>query len=195
MPKLTLPLLVIALRIFPAAPPKTPSDTTRIGMVKPTAQDTIETLVSMLLVNGVKEEAKRERARSVAHAVKKYAARNGISPVLVVGVIAVENRELKPAIRNGSGAVGIMQVMPRWKRDIKDCGLNLRNIDTNICMGVRILKLSLTNRSTRKGLYRYNGCSRGEKSRTCRKYASAAFERAWEAERAQVPPAFLTLER
>lgn len=125
-------------------------------------------------------------APAVASAVQFYAAKHGVDPHLVVGVIAVENRELVPTARNRSGATGIMQVMPHWRRDIRDCGQRLTAVATNICYGTRILAINLRGRSETAALYRYNGCR--HRTRQCRAYVQAVIQRARGASHAGSPP-------
>lgn len=112
----------------------------------------------------------------VAEAVVRYAGKHEVDPLLVAGIITVENPDLIPTARNPSGATGIMQVMPHWKADITDCGTSLKHIDTNVCFGTRILAINSQGRSDMEALYRYNGCR--TITQQCRVYARTVLRRA-----------------
>jgi soluble lytic murein transglycosylase-like protein len=136
------------------------------------AADSVRLIGELLVANG----ATAERAAPVAAAIMKYARLNQLDPLLVVGIIGVENASLAPRARSRVGATGVMQVMPSWKRDIRDCGNDLREPHVNVCFGTRILRIALdASASVRQALLRYNGCVR---STTCRTYPTAVFSRA-----------------
>jgi soluble lytic murein transglycosylase-like protein len=135
------------------------------------AVDSVRLVAQLLTANG----ATRERALPAAAAIMKYARLHALDPLLVVGVIGAENASLKPRARSRVGARGVMQVMPSWRRDIRDCGDDLRLIHVNVCFGTRILRIALDETSTvREALLRYNGCVR---TPGCHRYADAVF--AW----------------
>jgi len=72
-----------------------------------------------------------------------------------------------------------MQVMPHWRKDIRDCGTDLGDIAVNVCFGTRILRIALDETaSVRTALLRYNGCLR---SPTCHAYPAAVFSRTGQA--------------
>jgi soluble lytic murein transglycosylase-like protein len=88
----------------------------------------------------------------------------------------VENATLISRSRSRAGATGVMQVMPRWKRDIHECGDDLHEVRVNVCFGTRILRIALDqSTSVRQALLRYNGCVRAAR---CHRYASAVFSQA-----------------
>lgn len=132
--------------------------------------DSVAMVARLLVANGAPER----RAGPVARAVLKYAGLRGLDPLLVVGVIGVENAELVSRARSRVGATGIMQVMPHWKRDIRDCGgSDLREVAVNVCFATRVLRIALDeSASVREALLRYNGCVRAP---GCHRYASAVF--------------------
>lgn len=107
----------------------------------------------------------------VAKAVHRYSRELNLDPLLVVGVIGVENKVLKPTAKSSAGARGIMQVMPLWSRVYaRHCGYSITDIETNVCMGTRILKLNIEGTSDlRSALLRYNGCVR---SPGCGRYST-----------------------
>lgn len=121
--------------------------------------------------------APRDRAQIVARAVQREAALAGVDPALVVAVISVENPDLHRRSQSVKGATGIMQVMPHWFPVWrKRCGSNPTSIDTNICMGVRVLRMHLAEAdgSLRHGLLRFNGCLGGPH---CRRYPDQVLRR------------------
>jgi hypothetical protein len=113
----------------------------------------------------------------VAAAVERESERAGVDPLLVVAVIAYENPGLDPDAVSPAGAMGIMQVMPHWKASFRtDCGDNLHSVSTNICFGVRILRLHIDDArgSMERGLLAYVGCV---KDLACRQYPGLVLRR------------------
>ncbi len=90
-------------------------------------------LKSMVL----KRDLNAETARSVAALVHKNAQIYGRDPNLVLAIIAEESGFDPKAVSN-VGAVGLMQVMPHWKRVLGITG-DLTDPDTNIRAGLQIL--------------------------------------------------------
>jgi len=78
-------------------------------------------------------------AETIAHWVYVNSQRFNLSPELVLGVIAVESRFDHFAISN-VGAVGLMQVMPFWKKELGSTSDNLLKIETNVRYGCAILR-------------------------------------------------------
>ena len=137
--------------------------------------DSVRVIAELLAANGAPDH----RARPAAAAIMKYSRLRALDPLLVVGIIGVENARLAPRARSGAGARGAMQVMPHWRKDIRDCGADLSDITVNICFGTRILRIALDETtSVRQALLRYNGCVRAP---GCHTYASAVFSRAGQA--------------
>ena len=133
--------------------------------------DSVRVVTRWLMANGAAET----RARVVAKHVLEFARRRALDPLLVVGVIGVENAELKPRARSSAGARGVMQVMPSWKKDIRDCGSDMHDVRANICFGTAVLRIALdASKSVREALLRYNGCV---KAPGCRIYATAVLGR------------------
>lgn len=116
----------------------------------------------------------KARARELATVAVTEAYRHGIPPALVLGVLMVENPELKSAARSSAGATGLMQVMPNVWLDALGprYGWDLTDDRVNIAMGVHILALYYANndRDWRKALLRYNGCVRGTRTPNCFEY-------------------------
>jgi len=86
------------------------------------------------------------------------AARAGLEPELVLAVIEVESNFDRYAI-SVAGALGLMQVMPFWRKEIGRPDDNLIRLETNLRYGCTILKFYLDkeNGDLRRALGRYNG--------------------------------------
>ncbi len=103
----------------------------------------------------VSQEATREFVRTAY----REGARHGVDPVLIVSVIAVESR-FNPVAQSDGGAMGLMQVIPRFHMDKFDATNQASVFDPhlNIRVGVKILK-EYIGRSGNElaGLQLYNG--------------------------------------
>jgi soluble lytic murein transglycosylase-like protein len=103
----------------------------------------------------ISEEATRELV-GTAYA---EGARMGIDPLLIVAVMAVESR-FNPIAQSEGGAMGLMQVIPRFHADKFDAANRASVLDphTNIQVGARILKEYIGRGGTEAaGLQLYNG--------------------------------------
>lgn len=150
-------------------------DTLVVSLPETMMIDSVRLVTRLLVANGAPEH----RARPAAQAIMKYARLRALDPLLLVGIIGVENAELVPRSRSHVGATGVMQVMPFWKKYIRDCGSNLSDVHTNVCFGTRILRIAMDETtSLRAALLRYNGCV---KTPGCSKYASHVFSRTGQA--------------
>lgn len=111
-------------------------------------------------------------ARRVAWPLVEHAQDKGLDPATVVSVLLVES-EGNPNARNaGSGARGLMQVMPFWAGQWGGCGRNLYSIDDNLCNGTSILAwyLDRSDGDRHRALLGYNGCVHGTNTPNCHKY-------------------------
>lgn len=86
------------------------------------------------------------------------AKRAKLIPELVLAVIEVESNFNRYAISR-AGAMGLMQVMPFWLKEIGRPGDNLFNLHTNLRMGCTILRYYLNKEKgdLTQALLRYNG--------------------------------------
>ena len=130
------------------------------------------------------------RADSIAHYVVREAFLRGIHPAVIFGVMLTENAQFVSRAKSNVGAVGLMQVYPKyWLKDLsKRFGAaDIETDSTNIRYGVFILEHYLKPRakqksappaqvvatapgSLMKGLLRYNGCVRGTNTPRCHTY-------------------------
>ena len=74
--------------------------------------------------------------------IHREASRAKLQPSLVLAVIQIESAFDQFAI-SSAGALGLMQVMPFWKKEIGRVEDNLMNTEVNLRYGCTILKLSL----------------------------------------------------
>ena len=96
-------------------------------------------------------------AATIAHWVYVYSKRQKLSPELILGLIAVESLFDHFAVSN-VGAVGLMQVMPFWKKELGSPDDNLLSIETNVRYGCAIIRHYLDRYKTLdRALGAYNG--------------------------------------
>lgn len=108
----------------------------------------------------VKDDLMRKRLLTI---IQYESIRAGLDPQIVLSVITVESKFNKYAI-SSAGALGIMQVMPFWLRQIGNpTAQSLLDAQTNIRFGCTILRhyLELEHGDMFYALGRYNG-SRGQ---------------------------------
>jgi len=85
----------------------------------------------------------------------------GVDPLLIIAVIAIESR-FNPIAQSDGGAIGLMQVIPRFHADKFDVahGKSVLDPRTNIQLGARVLKEYIKRSGTdATGLQLYNGAS------------------------------------
>ena len=104
-----------------------------------------------------------EERMLILRLVHRYARMFDLPPELVLAVIDVESNFDRYAI-SYAGALGLMQVMPFWRKEIGRPEDDLHDIQTNLLYGCRILAyyLDKENGDRRAALARYNG-SRGQR--------------------------------
>lgn len=113
-----------------------------------------------------------EVADRIADALVLEGRKKQIDPVLLVGVMLVEDAKLDPRAKSNVGARGLMQVMPfhsgNWGCGSKD----LYNIESNICHGVSVLAQTIKRTpNLNRALLAYNGCVRGRNTKNCHTYS------------------------
>lgn len=111
------------------------------------------------IMHYTKGKVTHTQAEKIVSAVHRYSHKHQVNPDVVFKIIQTES-SYNPKARGGS-SVGLMQIIPRWHKD-KIRGRNLYNVDTNVEVGVRILKEHLedTGGNVRKALWRYNASSK-----------------------------------
>src|SRR5688572_8506630 len=128
------------------------------------------------------------RADSIARYAVREAFLRGVPPAVIFGVMLTENAKFISKAQSNVGAVGLMQVYPKyWLKDLsKRFGASDIEADsTNLRYGVFILQHYLKPRgktasgqhviatapgSLMKGLLKYNGCVRGTNTPRCHTY-------------------------
>ncbi len=128
------------------------------------------------------------RADSIAHFAVREAFLRGVPPAVIFGVMLTENAKFISHAESNVGAVGLMQVYPKyWLKELsrKFSDPNIAADSTNLRYGVFILEHYLKPRgknstgshvvatapgSLMKGLLRYNGCVRGTNTPRCHTY-------------------------
>jgi soluble lytic murein transglycosylase-like protein len=103
----------------------------------------------------VKDAQEREQ---ILHHVHCEARRVDVPPELVLAVMDVESRFDRYAV-SSAGAVGLMQVMPFWPRELGMSNEQLVRIADNVRMGTTILGYYLRKErgNYQRALQRYNG--------------------------------------
>jgi soluble lytic murein transglycosylase-like protein len=103
----------------------------------------------------VKDAREREQ---ILHHVHCEARRVAVPPELVLAVMDVESRFDRYAV-SSAGAVGLMQVMPFWPRELGMSNEQLVRIADNVRMGTTILGYYLRKERGNypRALQRYNG--------------------------------------
>jgi len=102
-----------------------------------------------------------EATRSMIDMAYREARQNGLDPMLIVAVMAVESH-FNPIAQSESGAMGLMQVIPRFHPDkFSDDGKNsIFDPHVNIELGAKVLKEYIRRGGTEvAGLQLYNGAA------------------------------------
>jgi len=110
---------------------------TEIVNLHKTIASTTSQDVLFLKIILLKQDIDLDLARTIAHHVHEYALRFGKDPNLVLAIIAVES-QFDPKAVSPVGAVGLMQVMPHWKKVL---GINgdLADPEISIKYGLQVL--------------------------------------------------------
>lgn len=103
----------------------------------------------------------QEATRELVGTAYGEGRRIGLDPLLIVAVMAIESR-FNPIAQSDGGAIGLMQVIPRYHADKFDParGGSVLDPQTNIQLGARVLKDYIRRGGTEAaGLQLYNGAS------------------------------------
>jgi soluble lytic murein transglycosylase-like protein len=111
--------------------------------------------MSARLARQVRDPDERIRILTRVH---YEASRADLAPELVLALIEVESNFDTYAVSR-AGALGLMQIMPFWKKEIGRPDDNLIRLDTNLRYGCTILKFYIEKEKgdLRRALGRYNG--------------------------------------
>lgn len=145
---------------LPAMTSTRPADgaVTALRAAAPNSSRQIEVLANVI---ARKYRISRDATRVLVDAAYREGERNGIDPLLIIAVIAVESR-FNPIAQSDGGAVGLMQVIPRYHSDKFDptAGESVLDPHTNIQVGARVLKEYIRRGGSQiAGLQLYNGAS------------------------------------
>jgi soluble lytic murein transglycosylase-like protein len=103
----------------------------------------------------------QEATRELVGAAYGEGRRIGLDPLLIIAVMAVESR-FNPFAQSDGGAIGLMQVIPRYHADqfLPGGGESVLDPRTNISLGARVLKEYIRRGGTESaGLQLYNGAA------------------------------------
>ncbi len=116
------------------------------------------TLMEPRMARFVRNPAERLKILKQVYCVTHQPGAAKVPPGLVLAVMQVESDFNRWAV-SGSGAVGLMQVMPYWPERLGMKGYELVHVAPNIRMGCAILRyyLSITHDDVRLALEEYNG--------------------------------------
>ena len=88
----------------------------------------------------------------------KYSFRYDVDPFLVLAIMRVESG-FRPNVVSSHGAIGVMQVIPRWHPE-KVKSRSLKNIEVGTEVGVRVIAEYMKKHKTvKKALWAYSGGS------------------------------------
>lgn len=115
-------------------------------------------------INRIYRTMTKKQAYEVVLLADKYARLRGLDTELVLSIIAAES-SFNSNAHNEYGAVGLMQVVPRWHHD-KLKGRDAFNKEVNIDVGTQVLAeyIARYNGDVDKALAKYNGASTAAKA-------------------------------
>jgi len=92
------------------------------------------------------------------HLIHRTARGYDVDPVVVLALVTVESK-FDPSAVSKTGALGLMQVMPFWMKEIGHPSDDLFDIPTNLAYGCAILRhyLTLSENNLAVALANYNG--------------------------------------
>jgi soluble lytic murein transglycosylase-like protein len=100
-----------------------------------------------------------EATREMVDAAYVEGGRNGLDPLLIIAVIGIESR-FNPIAQSDGGALGLMQIIPRYHGDKFDAAAGESVLDprVNIQVGAAVLREYIRRAGTEEaGLQLYNG--------------------------------------
>jgi soluble lytic murein transglycosylase-like protein len=150
----------------PAAATRTPAPAQPPADPSPVAASRLEALAApdIEAISGALARRYRisaDATRELVGAAYGEGRRIGLDPLLIIAVMAVESH-FNPIAQSDGGAVGLMQVIPRYHADQFDRRGDESVLDprTNIGLGARVLKEYIRRAGTEvAGLQLYNGAA------------------------------------
>lgn len=136
-----------------------------IHMTSALAADSVRVnnrLITSDWIPSVNKNVSKAQADTIVRHVFTEAKRHKIDPLLLLAIIKNEST-FKTSAKSGSGARGLMQVLPRWHKD-KIRGRNINDIAVNIEVGTIIINdcLEKYNDNVNRALGCYLGGSSGK---------------------------------
>ena len=152
-----------ASEVAAQAPPTAPADIPNRSedVPRPRAALTEQDIDAVAGAVARRYRISEEATRELVGTAYGEGRRIGLDPLLIVAVIAIESR-FNPLAQSDGGAIGLMQVIPRYHADKLDFarGGSVLDPQTNIQLGARVLKDYILRGGTEAaGLQLYNGAS------------------------------------
>ena len=171
----------------PAALPFPRDGASDVGRQQASQNATSKDVEALSKLVAGKYRVSRHATRELVRTAYREGIQIGIDPLLILAVVGIESR-FNPLAESGAGAVGLMQVIPRYHADKYDAGEGQSVLDpqTNIRVGAKVLKEYIARDGSQvAGLQRYNGSS-GDPSNA---YANKVLgERQWLQRALRRPP-------
>ncbi len=140
-----------------AVPAAGPAPPTAAAVPARAAEKLTPAVESLVGVVARRYRVARDSAREMVGAAFREGRRNGIDPLLILAVIAVESR-FNPIAESEQGAMGLMQIVPRFHLDKVDAVDAMLEPPANIAVGARILRDAIRRGGGEvAGLQLYNG--------------------------------------
>lgn len=154
------------------------STTVKVQKLTETSGPSIETTLRTAWVTET-FKISEEKAQVIVQTAERNAHEHDLEPNLILGIIAKES-SFKPTATSSVGAVGLMQVFPKWHPE-KIQGLSKEDLfepEINVEIGTKILVeyLAWSNGDLAKALKRYSGNARQYAERVL-KYKDSIDER------------------
>lgn len=182
-------LLLAFVQVLSSWNPVQPAQVIDQGAVQPVLHREVAPPLSKEQKNLVsylsdKYSTSKQFAERIVRAAYREARQAGISPLLVLAIIEKES-SLRPEVRSGYGAVGLMQVVPRFHADkvaSSNPSESLKHPETNIRVGTQIVAEYVDGNggNLKKALRKYSGNARA--------YAAKVFTFRRQLERAAQQP-------
>ncbi len=117
------------------------TDAANARAAKPAPADPNQIVETLAAIVADKYRVSQKATRHLIRTAFREGARIGVDPLLIVSVMAVESG-FNPVAESDAGALGLMQVIPRYHTDKYDAtsGQSVLDPETNIQVGTKILR-------------------------------------------------------